>query len=87
MVLDITLGAFALIVCFSQAYRLGMDEKVMVQHKKQLAKLEKRVNELQVQLRFLQEAQTKTDETDEETDSSAPNDAPVILPASRKETV
>ena len=87
MVLDITLGAFALLVCFYQAYRLGMDEKVMVKQKKQLANLEKRVNELQIQLSFLKEAQAQTDETDEETDSSAPDDAPVVLPDSRKETV
>ena len=76
---DIALGGVALFVCFYQAYRVGMDEKVIVKQKKELALLKKQVKELQTQMNFLlqpaDEPQEEEEAPTEEATQSSPQEA------------
>jgi len=80
---DIALGGFALFVCFYQAYRVGMDEKVIVKQKKELALLKKQVKELQTQMNFLLQP---VEEEPMEGEGEAPEASPSDIPSKEEES-
>lgn len=55
MATDLLLGGVAILICFYQAYRLGNDEKILVQHKRLIARILKQNEALRTQVGELQQ--------------------------------